>query len=200
MAQVKSLELFPPRLFAHILVADTSSGNLTPNSPAEVVISAADKLSDVRKALLHAVLPDAVGQEFRIWELPGPPVNTRYIPLKDLAVQRPPKELEDSEETVADSSIEDLDSFAVEIRYNGEWVVRDPTTVEASSSQQTQAADDTPKPLFQSGSDFFSQMQSKSSAVTQITKPTPSRDPRPAPKVCSILPGTLGLGNMWVCA
>lgn len=192
-SQVKGLELFPPRLYVHILVEDRSG--VTPNPPAEIVISAAHKMSEVHAKLLDAVFPGAHPAEYRIWSFLGRPADTRYVTPRDCAERQVTEQLENSEESV-EGVVEDLDSFVVEVRSNGKWLMPDPAAG-ASGSQQTEPADD--QPLFKNGSDFFSKLQTKPAAQTQLTKPaTPSRDPRPAPKVCSILPGTLGLGNMCV--
>lgn len=195
----KTLELHPPRLYAHILCQ--SHGNLTPNPPVGVIVSEMDKLSDVREALFRAVFPDAKNAEYKVWKLPGAPAETRYITLEDFNEKMATAELENSDQTFEEYFVERLDSFAVEIRSEGQWIVPERWPEGSDLSQQTQPTEDAPKPLFQTGSDFFSVLQKKPGPVTRISGPAPpppSRDPRPAPKVCNILPGTLGLGNMYV--
>lgn len=200
ISQVKALELFPRRLFAHILLANNDTGGITPNAPAEVTVSVTDKLSDVRQALYKAVFPDAKDAEYRIWELPGKLPEARHISLKDFEERQATAELENSDQIVDGSLVEDLCGFVVEVRSDGKWIV--PERAEGSnSSQQTQPAEDASKPLFSKGQDFFSVLASKPATRSDVSKPTPappSRDPRPAPKVCNLLPGTLGLGNMYV--
>lgn len=128
--------------------------------------------------------------------------------------------LEDSEKTLEDISIENDDSFVIESKTNGQWLV-DAEIVPAEpfeggsaqvSEQSTQEVA-TVQPLFSQNTDFFSQLQkntsTQSSACMRATlvpsqaslkpaaliKPTPSKDPRPM-KINKPLPGTLGLGNM----
>ena len=106
----------------------------------------------------------------------------------------------ESNRLLTDSGIEDGDSFAVEVKVEGQWIMPETFTAadNISASQETQPADDASKPLFQSGSDFFSKLQANRPPVAQPLKPAlTTKDPRPVPKP-SILPGTLGLGNMYV--
>ena len=207
MAQETTLELFPVRLFAHVVTSD-SVGGLTPNTPAEVVVSSNDKISDVRRKLFEAVFPDSASADFRIWGLGGRPSPYRYISLSEFNQKDATEQLEDSEQTIEESIVEDQDAFAVEVRRDdGQWLVQDTAGSQAAliSSQQTQLADDEPKPLFRSGSDFFSQMQAKnpqtiSTLKSALATPARTKDPRPAPKGSTTTPGTLGLGNMSVCS
>lgn len=205
IARETTLELFPVRLFAHVVTPD-NVGGLTPSTPAEVVVSSMDKISDVRKKLFEAVFPDSENADFRIWRLGERPSSSRYISLSEFNQKDTTDELEESERKVEESPVEDQDAFAVEVRRDdGQWLVQDTADSQAAptSSQQTQPAEDEPKPLFHSGSDFFSQMQAKkpqtiSTLKSALAVAAPTKDPRPVPKVSTITPGTLGLGNMSV--
>ena len=144
--------------------------------------------------MYKAVFPDSE-QEFKVWELHGQPLETRYISVSQLKSNQVPSQLPESDKVVSDSIIESGDSFAVELKVDGEWVVSETdTTVDtAPSSQQTQPADNSPKPLFRSGSDFFSNLQAKK---PQVVKPVETKDSKSLAKPSPVLPGTLGLGNM----
>ena len=198
-AQVKSLELFPPKLYAHFLLPGGNSGSWTPHPPVEVVVSAVNKLSDICEALFKAVCPDTKDTEYRIWELPGEPANARFVTLQQFEERQVTTLLQPSDTLMEESFVDDTNCYVVEVHSDGKWVVPEKGAEESKTSQPTQPVDGTPKPLFTSGSDFFSKMSSKSTAVAQVSKPVPApppRDPRPAPKVCNLTPGTLGLGNM----
>jgi hypothetical protein len=173
-------------------------GSVTPNRPVQVVVSAADKISDVRRALHAAVFPETDGGPFRIWELDDQQLESRFISVTQLKKNRLFTELKESD-VVAEDQLSSDDAYAVEVQVDGQWIV--PETTESkgavSSSKQIQPTDVAPKPLFQPGTDFFSKIIP--SMAPQTAKPVsvvPTKDPRPVPKPQSILPGTLGLGNM----
>ncbi|EKM50435.1 uncharacterized protein PHACADRAFT_129620 [Phanerochaete carnosa HHB-10118-sp] len=202
LAQEITLELFPPKLYAHVLTPD-SAGALTPSTPVEVVVSSTDALRDVRKKLFDAVCSDSANAEFKVWALGEWQPTSKYISLSEFKRMDAPDQLVGDTHTFEDSVFEDQDAFAVEVKQDGQWLVQDTKDSQTalSSSQQTPPADNEPTPLFQSGSDFFSQMQAKkpqpvSTLKSAIAAIRETKDPRPAPKASTITPGTLGLGNM----
>ena len=176
-------------------------------------------MSDVRKALIRSLFPSESDQRrsYRVWKFKEPPSpRQQHFSARELQDEYVTV-LPESSETAEEALIDDGDVFVVEAAVDGQWLV--PDTVNASSEssliktdvlpptpQSTQEDADMHKPLFGS-TDFFSKLQSKT-PVTSVTTTTfsakpspppkagPSKDPRLASKTSSIVPGTLGLGNM----
>lgn len=123
--------------------------------------------------------------------------------------------LEESESTLADALIDSGDSFAIETKATGEWLI-DTSRVPAKPgdvSTQPPPVINAPQPLFGSGPDFFSGIQQRNTATSvassstavvpsqttlkpsALIKPAVTKDSRQL-KINKPLPGTLGLGNM----
>ena len=218
LLQEPSLEIHPPCVRAYAVVPDLVS-NVRPSvEPEDVTVSAADTVSHLRKAVIQALFPSAAtdGRPYRVWQFEDSPTSSSYVTVNDLQAFNA-KVLEDSTKTIDEALIQSGDVFAVESATpEGKWLSQnESTSSDASSSkpdglpptpQSTEGEMEVPRPLFGSGPDFFSKLQtstsppsaSTSTALTvrrQSPKAGPSKDPRLAAKP-SITPGTLGLGNM----
>lgn len=217
--QEPTLELHPPRLYVHMLLPDLPDSTSATIPSQSIVVSSTDTVSDVRKALIQSLFPSETleGRSYRVWKFDEPPPAATHLTVKTVQESRV-SILEDSSKKVDEALIENGDVFAVEVAVDGKWIVSENEKAGSSewsslatdalppTPQSTQGETEAPKPLFGSGADFFSKLQTKA-ALTPLTgaltatpakppKAGPSKDPRPGPKVCTLVPGKLGLGNM----
>lgn len=240
-----SLELHPPRLYAHVLLPPDLGGTAATEFPPQVVtVSVTDTIADVNKALIQAIYPPerAEGKKFRVWKFENAPTDIPYFTVDH--IRRLPVSLQnDGPETVHDAFLDVSDRFAVEATMNNLWIVPEDDVQQVASSVRKptlSAISDFPigahKKIFNSGSDFFSKLQASAMPDSdRLSKagisPLPSiemisqansspissvdtfsrsgiyphnsgslalpKDSRPVPSSRStIIPGTLGLGNM----
>ncbi|KAJ3557337.1 hypothetical protein NM688_g1526 [Phlebia brevispora] len=217
--QEPALEVRPPQLHAYVLLPDLPTRTTASIPPQIVTVSVTDTVTDVRKALIQSLFntEQAPTRRYRVWKFEDTPPETTVMTTKNIRETRA-SILEDSSKMVGEALIENGDVFAVESELDGKWLISEddipllyrspPGTNNVDlppTPQSTQGLIEAPKPLFNSNKDFFSKLQTNGTSsqsgtangkLPLVVKPTPSKDPRPAPKVCTLVPGTLGLGNM----
>ncbi|KAF9813978.1 hypothetical protein IEO21_05349 [Rhodonia placenta] len=204
-----SLELHPLCIRVHVLSAQAVPGIEV--EPSKVFVSVKDSLANVQDKIL--ALPNFDRQrQYRIWKLAeGGSGLTQLSCTPEQLKELGAVVIQPSHKTVEDELIEEDDAFVVEPQEEGLWIVADDEvpaqagTVSTSTSQSTITQGSAPK-LFNTGQDFFSEIQAKS-AVSGTSSATSSAQ-KPSAKSTSLTvaprakipfamdPGTLGLGNM----
>jgi ubiquitin carboxyl-terminal hydrolase 4/11/15 len=193
-----SLELFPPHFLVAKLVPEgqeTHGG--TPYPP--LVLSSGETVATLHGKLADAILPNAQARPIvRVWSLldssnthfESDRVTPQYLEGRMRLLD--PKDI-----TIEESGIESGDAFVVELMDQEQhWIIVGKTNVPPKGF-----------PLFNSSDGFFNRMSSASpSATRMITAQTALKKamglPRSTTSLSSalkpIVPGTLGLGNMYV--
>ncbi|KAI0084467.1 hypothetical protein BDY19DRAFT_971275 [Irpex rosettiformis] len=215
--QETTIELHPPRFYTHVLLRTKSDNVLPPGgTTCEVVLSSKNTVSDLQKAIVAAHFPNnATNLEYRIWKLEDSHTGGEmHITVDDL-IRIGATVLEESQSALDDALIDNGDSFVIELQSNGLWLV-DAGLVPAKPGEATSQPPpdiNAPQPLFSPNSDFFSQMQQKSTPTSStgssgtvvpsqatlqpsaLIKPVASKDSRLL-KTNALQPGILGLSNM----
>ncbi|KAH8108335.1 UCH-domain-containing protein [Phellopilus nigrolimitatus] len=201
-----SLELRPPVLQVLRLISSISVEKKELPSKY-VTVSSQATLADLYRNLLGA-LELSLEQDFRVWKVENLDVDGTHYPcgklLKDGGQLLPSKnDTEKMLKTVDDCLIQSDDALVVEVFENGAWLVNESAV---PSNDLTVVPDEPAGPIFASGSDFFSQMNSsssKSSAKASTLKPTASTSSsltssygKGKTDKKGIIPGTIGLVNM----
>ncbi|CDO75837.1 hypothetical protein BN946_scf184951.g35 [Trametes cinnabarina] len=203
--QEPQLELRPPAFKVHLLSPTALPGQNLP--PREVTVSSTDKIREVRHAFAAAFNPQkAASGQFRVWKIaPNASTDCALFSVDTLRTCGAAL-LEDSDRTVDDELVDSSEVFVVEFMTRDSWMVDAAQVAPLSADGASQAPPPPTQagPIFNSGPDFFSQLQQRSaptvsttdatsfasSAVT-VSKPGPSAKPKVQRE-----PGTLGLGNM----
>ncbi|OSD02956.1 cysteine proteinase [Trametes coccinea BRFM310] len=207
--QEPQLELRPPAFKVHLLSPTTVPGQTMP--PKEVTVSSTDKIRDVRRTFAMALSPQkASSTQFRVWKIAPDASTDSLLFSADTLRTCGAALLEDSDRTVDDELVDSSEVFVVEFMSRDHWLVDSAQVTPlsdgtASSSQPPPPPPTQPGPIFNSGPDFFSQLQQKTPAAVSTTSATmftpgtvstskvgPSSS---KPKI-QREPGTLGLGNM----
>ena len=209
-----TLELRPPKFTVHLL-ADTSIPGQH-SSPKAVSVSSMDKVVDVRKAFASAMSAQKTAAgKYRVWRIPSSASSEELLFTTDSLRTCGATLLEGDQNNVEDELVDSNEEFVVEFMRNDGWLV-DASDIRSSNEVFPSGPPPPPPPpptqpgpLFSSGTDFFSQMetQQKTSATVGTTAAFPSKSgavvavnksgPSPRPKVQQE-PGTMGLGNMSV--
>ncbi|RDX48228.1 cysteine proteinase [Lentinus brumalis] len=205
IAQMATLELHPPRFHVQLLVPAVI-GRSSP--PKAVTVSSTDKVGDVIQTFAEALSKEqaAIGR-YRVWRVPFNITSdsTMLVGADTLRTHGASLLEANDQRTVEGEFVESDESFVVEFTQAGQWIV-DASQVPSPSSARSPPPPPPPTqnaPLFNSGSDFFSQLQQKtppavgamstsqkSGALVSVTKSgSYARE-----KVQE--PGTVGLGNM----
>lgn len=144
--------------------------------------------------------------EYRVWRLDrleeaGPYLHSEKLKKHGAQLVYTRQDSDKLTKTVDELSFENDDSFALEVRYNVDWLV-DAAEVQPSVS----TPDDDLGPLFTSGTDFFSRMNSSRPGETAGLSSSSTLGPAASipssvtgkAKVDnkSSVPGTMGLVNM----
>ncbi|GBE86464.1 cysteine proteinase [Sparassis crispa] len=211
-----SLELHPPQVKLYVLTRATHTGvpGVT-NPPYGVSISIKDTLKSVCESFFQRCTECASGtKSYRVWKLADGGSSWGQLHVTpDMLKQRGATLLEPTQRTVEEEMIESGDAFVVEFREDGEWLV---DAGELSSGQTSTASSSTSQStsttgigtLFNSETNFFNQIQTKTPASTIVSsgisssstlKPAVSIKPgfsAGRPKDINLEPGILGLGNM----
>ncbi|EJF64133.1 cysteine proteinase [Dichomitus squalens LYAD-421 SS1] len=205
-----TLELRPPKFSVYLLSTSSIPGQSTP--PKEVVLSSTDTVTHARKAFAEAISTQkAAGGQYRVWRIPSQATSTELLyPVERLRTCGA-TELGTSEATVEEEFVDSGEAFVVEFMDRDEWTVNPSEFTSQPNGTLPQLTPPPPPPptqpapLFNSNTDFFSQLQQKSppavsttavslfksGAVASADKPSTSARPKTARE-----PGTLGLGNM----
>lgn len=202
-----SLELFPPQIKVHLLSRQPISDD---QSALNVTISIKDTLHDLYDQILRALPPSNTSNppQRRIWRLTeGGNYLHRHFPSARLKENGASPLEDDSSKFVENMMIEPGDTFVIEEQESdGQWLIEgmpksavpSGTTTPLSNTASTSA----PK-LFDSTTNYFDKFASptrkRDEPPTSLRPPatikiTPSTVVKP--KAASIVPGTLGLGNM----
>ncbi|KAI1793553.1 cysteine proteinase [Ganoderma leucocontextum] len=202
-----SLELRPPKFSVHLLVLSNIPGQSI--APLEVTVSSTDKVSDARTAFVEAASPQKASTvQYRVWRLPSQAASAERLLPADTLRTCGATELAPTETTVEDEFVDSGEAFVVEFMNRGQWIVdasEFANGVAPQTSPPPPPPPTQPAPLFSSGTDFFSQLQTKSppavsttaaspfkpNALVSTNKPSASTRPKAQQD-----PGTMGLGNM----
>ncbi|KAI0372717.1 cysteine proteinase [Pilatotrama ljubarskyi] len=208
IVQEPVLELRPPSFKVHLLAPASIPGQNMPVK--EVTVSSTDKIRDVRRAFAAALSPQkAASVQYRVWKIASDASTDQLLFSADTLRGCGASLLADDDGTVGDELVDSSEVFVVEFINRDKWIV-DPAEVTPLSdgvpvpSGPPPPPPTQPGPLFSSGSDFFSKLQTKTAPVVETAtssafKPGPitavSKAGSSAAKV-QREPGTLGLGNM----
>lgn len=188
-----SLELHPPRLKVLRMTRDETVSSSSPPSHPYVTVSSEDNLTTLCNRLAAALTDESILLlKFRVWKVE--PNSTDFdlpeFPLSRMASCSPTLISPSSTETVDQAGIQAMDAFVVEFADGDNWLY----------------AED--KPLFPSSEGFFNRMTRTSSTSSfgglfnNITSKstysslTNGRTSYSTNSNKSLVPGTLGLGNM----
>jgi ubiquitin carboxyl-terminal hydrolase 4/11 len=219
--QEATIEIQPPRFFTHILLADNPGDSSLAGKTTELSMSSKDTVNDLRKAIIAAHFPlnAEPHDKYRIWKLNSEihEGGEMQIAVNDL-IRIGAILLEESDSDLVSASIDNGDTFVLESKIGNEWLVdasQVPTRSDDFGSSQLTQDTNVSQPLFGTGADFFTKLQNSSESASDsntftvvmpnrsslkpsaLTKPPIIKDPRQL-KINKLLPGTLGLGNMYV--
>ena len=199
------MELFPPHFLVAQLVPEGQE-MLGSNPYPPLVLSVGETVATLHGKLADAILPNAQNRPiFRVWCLDTLADNHfDSVHVSPRSIDGRARLLEPRSVTLEEGGIESGDAFVVEFMDQGQrWLV-DGTADKAKMQQR-----DVP-PIFNSSDGFFNRMSSASPMATRsITAQTAlkaigntiSRQSLTSLSTAlkPIVPGTLGLGNMYVC-
>ena len=200
------LELRPPAFKVHLLAPSSVPGQTT--APKEVVVSSTDKISDARRAFAAAINPQkAASGEFRVWKIASDSSTDQLLFTADDLRSRGASLFEDDERTVGDELVDSSEVFVVEFKNRDKWIVDSAQVASPSNGASTVPPPPStqPGPLFNSGPDFFTQLQQRTAptvGTTAVTtfKPSPVSANKAGASGSRLKaqhdPGTLGLSNM----
>ncbi|KAI0657997.1 cysteine proteinase [Cubamyces menziesii] len=200
------LELRPPAFKVHLLAPSSVPGQTT--APKEVVVSSTDKISDARRAFAAAINPQkAASGEFRVWKIASDSSTDQLLFTADDLRSRGASLFEDDERTVGDELVDSSEVFVVEFKNRDKWIVDSAQVASPFNGASTVPPPPStqPGPLFNSGPDFFTQLQQRTAptvGTTAVTtfKPSPVSANKAGASGSRLKaqhdPGTLGLSNM----
>ncbi|KAI0766593.1 cysteine proteinase [Trametes elegans] len=213
ISQEPTLELRPPTFKVHLLTPASLPGQTVP--PKDVTVSSTDKIRDVRRIFAHAVSPSkAAAAQYRVWKItPEASTDQLFFAIDTLRTCGAAL-LQDDDSTVGDELVDSSEVFVVEFMNRNAWSIDPAAVTPLSNGTSVSSAPPPPPPppptqpgpLFNSGADFFTQLQHKTGSTPSTTTIAPSSVFKPnsvtAKSNSSVRskvqhePGTLGLGNM----
>ena len=201
------LEVMPPRLRVHYLASDGTRSEA--QDPAQVTVSSKDTVRNVVSVLARAVRTTDTDSPTRIWKLP----DGENYPYLDYPVSKLKEGATiweaDGRLHLDEALINSGDAFVVEFQTAQGWLIPDPsslTQVSGTSTPLSSTSAAAPTNKLFGTSNFFDQLQAKSSPTSTDIIKSDSSALKPAvsiksglttrAKVSKIEPGTLGLVNM----
>ena len=198
LANEPGLELFPPQIKVHLL----STQPITQDQDAlTLTISIKVTLHDLYAQILQVIPNDSPNPpQRRIWKLTeGSHYHQRYFPITRLK-ENGASPLEDNPiKIVEDAMIEHGDTFVVEEQdLEGHWLIDGMPKSATVSGTTTPLIVEQPPKLFGSSNWADNYLSTKSDEPSSsFRSPTTIKiSPSVKAKAPSVIPGTLGLGNM----
>lgn len=211
-----SLELYPPLIRVLRLTKNETSPKTDASRHPYITISSGATARTLCTRLAKAVSGESEAQTpFRIWTVEGAQEDWNYdkLPLPVfLSLER--EVVEESDQTLEERNIQSDDTFIVEFKQPGGWIVIPDARVQQPISVPGRL--DTPPPLFSSSEGFFNKFYNNSTSgstsfksssedlYTKVMKPSAKAGMSSFSSANRMMrtlePGTLGLGNMWVCS